>query len=1594
MATTTEELVVKVTVDSQGAVKGIKLAGDGVRSFNDALADGEKEATKFERQLGALGVKSADLKKQFTGATASVIPMGAQLKLLGTVGDQNVKIGGRLASTFGASGSAAVSAAAGVRQYAQELAKAQAAARPMFTSVRELTGSLNDLGDASRKLQAPTGKADFAKKAAERFRAGPTSTTPTPPSDDDVKKASLYERALGAIGMRAVVVNQALELAKKAFQAVSGAVEATVGAYIDSERADKLLVNTLKITGAQTGDALKGFRDFAKTMQQTTTVSESAAESMLAMAKAAGVSDEMAKQLVKTSADLATANGRDVESSFRSLIGSLKGEAGELANVNPKIKDFSEGALRSGAAVKLLAGSLKGLAEADAKTLGGALTQLSNSTTSLLKEIGGAIVDAFHVPDGIKLLRAAIDGTRDAIVALRAVINQFNAALARVNWDELRKSLLIVTGLIVAFGVAWNGIKFAAIISFMGGLSASIAKLGGISGVVTSIRAMAVAWAEVGVAMVVATAEFAIIAVAIGGVLGAIEILIRNANKLGDVFSVVWRTIVVGLNQAARTFTGAVGTILSGLETALESVAGSAVDIGGVAEKALGKVRTAISANLKISEAQTTVYEQQSRAIIDLKKNLDFTTLLGQGFDFVKDMLDRTKQTKDEAAKIAPPPKDTWKRLLETVRQLSQELMEMGTEVAAIGAGEVAQIQVALAGDLQRINAKREELRVQGLINAATEQLIKDQELVAKVKAQALIDNLRLEKLKQLREETNDLADQVESHALGQIGLLEQQEQIELRKLALKEKQLDKDGHLTEAAKEQVALQRKLIAANADASKKAATNAFDPNAIEKLSTGLSKAIFSSISKGKDEFSKAKAADKANRAGESLSKGLSGIGSVIGSVGGIMNAAMSVVDGMLDFAKQVIEFIPKILGKIAEVFNMLTDFPTVMTKAVQGFIKAIVKFVSNFIPQLFEQIPTILDTIVTGFLDKIPDAFIKMLDTLPEVIVRFLSRMDEVVGKLISGLISGAPKFVKALVFVLIKALPSIVKALFKDAFVDMPKAIVKGIVDGIREAAGAISQLFTGKGPKVDTKGVEKAFQEIGKQATGVSEGVFKVLDLAADAKGMDLADKIASAIDSSTGRAANIFQRMFDFLKRVWDGIFGTLKTVWGNLIEVMQALWNGLTSLWRTTWDNIIVGLTTVFTFLKKVWDAALEFLRVLWTNLMQVFQSVWNGLVELWRATWNNILTLFNDAIAALGKIWSFVQTEIIGPLVSGLERVWNTIVKPIVDGLTGAFTSLLANLKEALGAIANMGAPLAQAGKDLLADIKSTLSVEFWKDKAQAFITGITDKVSSINWPAFPELPAGVTDLISGKKKWPGLPDFSGTVSDLLNGKKGWPAMPAFPKAAADLISNNTHWPSMPSLPKAVTDLVNGATHWPELPTITLPDITQGFRDKFYNLGNDIWNGLSAGVSNFDWASLIKIPGVTGGGGGKSVLSQATGGVLSSTGGLVKSRYAATGDMVAFRPRGSDTVPYMLTPGEFIVNAPAAQSVGRDFLNRVNRGEAPGGSMHTSYDISLTIKNDAPLDEEFVKRKLVPMFIKEVEFQSTHGRAILNVKGLRK
>jgi hypothetical protein len=87
-----------------------------------------------------------------------------------------------------------------------------------------------------------------------------------------------------------------------------------------------------------------------------------------------------------------------------------------------------------------------------------------------------------------------------------------------------------------------------------------------------------------------------------------------------------------------------------------------------------------------------------------------------------------------------------------------------------------------------------------------------------------------------------------------------------------------------------------------------------------------------------------------------------------------------------------------------------------------------------------------------------------------------------------------------------------------------------------------------------------------------------------------------------------------------------------------------------------------------------------------------------------------------------------------------------------------------------------------------------------------------------------------------------------------------------------------------------------------------------------------------------------------------------------GGMIR-RYAVGGKVMSYfsggnevgNPLGSDTVPAMLTPGEFVVKRPAVQNFGVKNLEAINNGSASGSSGVYNYSISVNVNTDADPDQ---------------------------------
>ena len=60
--------------------------------------------------------------------------------------------------------------------------------------------------------------------------------------------------------------------------------------------------------------------------------------------------------------------------------------------------------------------------------------------------------------------------------------------------------------------------------------------------------------------------------------------------------------------------------------------------------------------------------------------------------------------------------------------------------------------------------------------------------------------------------------------------------------------------------------------------------------------------------------------------------------------------------------------------------------------------------------------------------------------------------------------------------------------------------------------------------------------------------------------------------------------------------------------------------------------------------------------------------------------------------------------------------------------------------------------------------------------------------------------------------------------------------------------------------------------------------------------------------------------------------------------------------ATRRMGSDIIPAILTPGEFVVRRPAVSAFGVDKLEQINRGTYSDGAVY-NYNLAVNVKSDS-------------------------------------
>ena len=105
-------------------------------------------------------------------------------------------------------------------------------------------------------------------------------------------------------------------------------------------------------------------------------------------------------------------------------------------------------------------------------------------------------------------------------------------------------------------------------------------------------------------------------------------------------------------------------------------------------------------------------------------------------------------------------------------------------------------------------------------------------------------------------------------------------------------------------------------------------------------------------------------------------------------------------------------------------------------------------------------------------------------------------------------------------------------------------------------------------------------------------------------------------------------------------------------------------------------------------------------------------------------------------------------------------------------------------------------------------------------------------------------------------------------------------------------------------------------------------------------------------------------------------------VAAKGGLINPMKFALGGFA----KGTDTVPAMLTPGEFIMSKYAVDSYGVENMKKINNGDSIGGTVYNNtYTLTVNAKTDASPNEI---AQAVMSTIKKVDDRRVRG---LNING---
>ena len=427
--------------------------------------------------------------------------------------------------------------------------------------------------------------------------------------------------------------------------------------------------------------------------------------------------------------------------------------------------------------------------------------------------------------------------------------------------------------------------------------------------------------------------------------------------------------------------------------------------------------------------------------------------------------------------------------------------------------------------------------------------------------------------------------------------------------------------------------------------------------------------------------------------------LNGVASALPSIlGSITSVLPALLDGIMSVIDALLGALPGILQTL---LSALTTILPQIIDAVVSIVMMLVEMLPDILQPIIDNLPTLILSIVEALVNNLPilieglvQLILGIVTALPQIIQALIDALPTIISTLVSGILGCLPELISGLVLLVVelcKALPQILKALH----VELPKALRKGIFEGLGNAFSGLGEWFgkTFSGAKdwavnawsnakekfnsVKEKCAECFSNLKDKVGTKFNEAKTKAVEKWNDAKTKfnGVKDKVVSAFSNLKDKVSPLFSKAKENATQTWSTVKGAFEKIKnGDIVGAFSDL------------GSLLKGkFTTALNTAKKGFDKAKQIGKDLLTGL-------WNGI---------------NDKFGWLtGKIKGFaknVTDKLKGFFgIKSPSRVFrDEIGKQLAEGVA---VGIEENTHEAVAAMSSLGAETLKQAKANVSKMK--------------------------------------------------------------------------------------------------------------------------------------------------------------------------------------------------------------------------------------------------------------------------------------------------